>query len=78
MQEQFEALFQYKALLFLEELASCLLTPFVLYFSLPKCAGEYGRAPLCTGSWVPGSDWKRACCLLALFSTLTLHAQVRQ
>lgn len=27
-----------QALLFLEEMASILLTPFVLYFSLPKCA----------------------------------------
>ncbi len=27
-----------QALLFLEEMASIVLTPFVLYFSLPKCA----------------------------------------
>ena len=27
-----------QALLFLEEMASILLTPFILYFSLPKCA----------------------------------------
>ncbi|GAB4821600.1 hypothetical protein N2152v2_008646 [Parachlorella kessleri] len=43
VQEQFEALFQYKALLFVEELASTLLTPFVLAFSLPKCAGAILR-----------------------------------
>ncbi|KAK9829634.1 hypothetical protein WJX72_006986 [[Myrmecia] bisecta] len=38
VQEQFQGLFQFKALLFLEEMASILLTPFVLYFSLPGCA----------------------------------------
>lgn len=27
-----------QALLFLEEMASILLTPFILYYSLPKCA----------------------------------------
>ena len=27
-----------QALLFLEEMASILLTPFILYFSLPRCA----------------------------------------
>ena len=39
VQADFEGLFQFKALLFLEEMASILLTPFVLYFSLPQCAG---------------------------------------
>ncbi|EIE20298.1 APG9-domain-containing protein [Coccomyxa subellipsoidea C-169] len=38
VQQQFQELFQFKALLFLEEMASIVLTPFVLYFSLPKCA----------------------------------------
>lgn len=38
VQQQFMALFQFKALLFLEEMASIILTPFVLYFSLPRCA----------------------------------------
>ncbi|KAK9845371.1 hypothetical protein WJX81_004761 [Elliptochloris bilobata] len=37
VQGQFEQLFQYKALMFVEELASVVLTPFVLYVSLPKC-----------------------------------------
>lgn len=40
MQEAFTSLFQYKAVLLLEELASTVLTPFVLAFSLPQCAGE--------------------------------------
>ena len=39
MQTAFQAFFQFKALLFVEEMASILLTPFVLYFSLPACAG---------------------------------------
>ena len=39
VQSSFQALFQFKALLFVEEMASILLTPFVLYFSLPGCAG---------------------------------------
>ncbi|KAI3424722.1 hypothetical protein D9Q98_008111 [Chlorella vulgaris] len=39
VQQEFEALFQYKALLFLEELSSILLTPLLLWFSLPQCAG---------------------------------------
>ena len=39
VQADFEGLFQFKAVLFLEEMASILLTPFVLYFSLPQCAG---------------------------------------
>lgn len=33
---------QFKALLFLEELASILLTPLLLWFSLPQCAGGCG------------------------------------
>lgn len=33
----FQALFPFKASLFVEEMASILLTPFVLYFSLPYC-----------------------------------------
>ena len=45
VQADFEGLFQFKALLFLEEMASILLTPFVLYFSLPQCAGAYGPLP---------------------------------
>ncbi len=61
VQEQFESLFQYKALLFLEEMASTLLTPFVLYFSLPKCAGEslwcclWGLPAICIAAWPDGS-----------------------
>ena len=31
---------QFKALVFIEELASILLTPLLLYRSLPQCAGE--------------------------------------
>lgn len=38
VQSQFQTLFQFKAFLFLEEMASILLTPFILYFSLPKSA----------------------------------------
>lgn len=38
VQEQFQQLFQYKVVLFLEEVASIILTPFVLYFSLPRCS----------------------------------------
>lgn len=37
VQQQFSGLFQFKALLFVEELASIVLTPFVLYWSLPAC-----------------------------------------
>ncbi len=40
VQHQFESLFQFKAALFTEELASIALTPFVLWFSLPRCAGK--------------------------------------
>ncbi|GMH34130.1 hypothetical protein BSKO_01964 [Bryopsis sp. KO-2023] len=39
VQQEFQSLFQYKAQIFLEELASVVLTPFVLYFSLPRSAG---------------------------------------
>ena len=46
VQTDFEGLFQFKALLFGEEMASILLTPFVLYFSLPQCAGA-GRRTAC-------------------------------
>jgi hypothetical protein len=35
-------MFSFKLLLFLEELASVLLTPFILAYSLPRCAGEVG------------------------------------
>ncbi|CAD7695522.1 unnamed protein product [Ostreobium quekettii] len=38
VQEQFQRLFQFKAQIFLNELASVILTPFVLYYSLPGCA----------------------------------------
>lgn len=40
VQEAVSGLFQLKLLLFLEELASVLVTPFILGCSLPKCAGE--------------------------------------
>ncbi|KAL6780039.1 ATG9 [Auxenochlorella protothecoides x Auxenochlorella symbiontica] len=39
VQEAFQGLFQFKAVLFFEEMASILLTPLLLYFSLPGCAG---------------------------------------
>ena len=39
-------LLQFKALLFLEELSSILLTPLLLWFSLPQCAG--GCPPACS------------------------------
>lgn len=44
VQGAFEALFPFKAVLLAEEMLSVLLTPFVLYFSLPACAGAV--APL--------------------------------
>ncbi|KAJ9533597.1 hypothetical protein QJQ45_026663, partial [Haematococcus lacustris] len=40
VQAAFNQLFQYKILLFLEELASVVLTPFMLYLTLPQCAGR--------------------------------------
>jgi len=39
VQESVAGLFQLKVLLFLEELASVAVTPFILGCSLPKCAG---------------------------------------
>lgn len=39
VQEGMAALFQLKVLLFFEELSSVVLTPFILAFSLPRCAG---------------------------------------
>ncbi len=42
VQQQFQGLFQYKAMLFLEEVASVVLTPFVLAFSMPASAGVFG------------------------------------
>lgn len=36
--EEFGQLFQMKILIFIEELLSVVLTPFVLWFSLPACA----------------------------------------
>ena len=38
VQEEFQSLFRYRAALFVEELASVLLTPVLLWFSLPQCA----------------------------------------
>ena len=55
VQAAFEGLFQFKALLFLEEMFSIVLTPFVLYFSLPGCAGA-----LCM-SCCPSSACGTAC-----------------
>eukprot|EP00798_Chlamydomonas_sp_ICE-L_P001264 gene1264-32612_t len=40
VQAAFNALFKPKVLLFFEEMASVILTPFMLYFSLPACAEE--------------------------------------
>ncbi|KAF5834472.1 autophagy-related protein 9 [Dunaliella salina] len=40
VQQAFNQLFQYKVLLFLEELASVILTPFMLFYTLPQCAGK--------------------------------------
>ncbi len=34
-----------QVVLFLEELASVLLTPFMLYYTLPDCAGEQCGPP---------------------------------
>jgi autophagy-related protein 9 len=42
VQGAFNALFQFKAGLLGEEMLSILATPFVLYFSLPRCAGAPG------------------------------------
>lgn len=38
MHAEFGMLFQMKALMFVQELLAVLLTPFVLWFTLPKCA----------------------------------------
>lgn len=43
---------QFKARLFLEELASILLTPLLLWFSLPQCAGERSSAVYSAGNGV--------------------------
>mmetsp|Transcript_4303 Transcript_4303/g.12400 ORF Transcript_4303/g.12400 Transcript_4303/m.12400 type:complete len:983 (-) Transcript_4303:227-3175(-) len=40
VQGAFQALFPFKAILLAEEMLSVLLTPFVLYFSLPACADD--------------------------------------
>jgi hypothetical protein len=40
----------FKLLLFLEEPASVLLTPFILAYSLPRCAGEVGVFEYVLGS----------------------------
>jgi hypothetical protein len=42
VQQSLNGMFSFKLLLFLEELASVLLTPFILAYSLPRCAGEAG------------------------------------
>jgi autophagy-related protein 9 len=46
VQQALNSMFSFKLLLFLEELASVLLTPFILAYSLPRCAGEACR--VCT------------------------------
>ena len=38
VQDEFQSLFRYRAALFLEELSSVVLTPVLLWFSLPRCA----------------------------------------
>ncbi|CAM6017248.1 unnamed protein product [Sphagnum balticum] len=40
VRSEFEALFQYKGLLFFEEMASIFFTPFILFFYLPKCVDD--------------------------------------
>lgn len=45
VQQAVSSMFTFKVLLFAEELASVVLTPFILAFSLPNCAGA-GAAPL--------------------------------
>jgi autophagy-related protein 9 len=40
VRSEFEALFQYKGLLFFEEMASIFFTPFILFFCLPKCVDD--------------------------------------
>ncbi|KAJ3094831.1 autophagy protein atg9 [Phlyctochytrium planicorne] len=37
---EFATLFDYKVSLFLQEILSVLLAPFILYYSLPKCSGD--------------------------------------
>ncbi|KAI8854299.1 autophagy protein Apg9-domain-containing protein [Chytridium lagenaria] len=37
---EFAGLFDYKVVLFLQEIASVVLAPFILYYSLPKCSGD--------------------------------------
>lgn len=41
VQGAFQDLFQFKAGLLGEEMLSILATPFVLYFSLPRCASAW-------------------------------------
>jgi len=40
VQQQFQSLFQFKATLFLEELAAVILTPILLWYQLPKCSKD--------------------------------------
>ncbi|KAL3686025.1 hypothetical protein R1sor_004047 [Riccia sorocarpa] len=40
VRKEFEALFQYKGALFFEEMVSIFVTPFILWFYLPKCVDE--------------------------------------
>ncbi|OAE25942.1 hypothetical protein AXG93_1712s1200 [Marchantia polymorpha subsp. ruderalis] len=40
VRREFEALFQYKGALFFEEMVSIFVTPFILWFYLPKCVDE--------------------------------------
>ncbi|KAJ3214699.1 autophagy protein atg9 [Dinochytrium kinnereticum] len=37
---EFAALFDYKVVLFLQEIVSVVLAPIILYYSLPKCSGD--------------------------------------
>ncbi|KAG7667053.1 hypothetical protein Ndes2526B_g04460 [Nannochloris sp. 'desiccata'] len=43
VQEEFQSLFRYRTFLLVEELVSVLLTPVLLWYSLPRCAGAILR-----------------------------------
>ena len=40
MKQEFSALYDLKIMIFLEEIFSVLTTPFILWFSLPKCSDK--------------------------------------
>lgn len=47
VQEAFQSLFQFKAVIFLEEMAAILLTPFLLGYSMVGCSGAPSNVFVC-------------------------------